>query len=309
MAIVYGPRRLHTVNNILYSKQFVVRHHRHGEWLPIRYIILMMISIIGQNTMMKRSEEVLRELIGNIDAKRGRGNTKTVAQGRRTRRPASDIVIMTPEEIAKICRRAKQPRDACLLALMYMSGRRIGELLPLQKKNFNVANPRFILSENKFVVSFTTFNEKSWRSKKQSTFSIERPVDNFYMKDEHKIRCYVIRWYEKIEPKFSTQGPSGLALWHFIDTYLNELGNEDYLFAPDSHSEREFINQPRAYNIIKGMDERLWLHATRHMCFTRMAELFKDDPKEMHVLTFHKRFESTLKYIKTVSAEDKLANL
>jgi integrase len=282
-------------------------HTRHGEWLPIRYIILMMISIIGQNIMMKSSEEALRKLSSHIDAKRNRGNTKTVAQGRKTRRPASDIVIMTPEEIAKICSRAKQPRDACLLALMYMSGRRIGELLPLQKRDFNFTRPKFNLSENKFIVSFTTFNEKSWRSEKQSTFSIVRLVNNYV----DKKRCYVIRWYEKIEPKFSTQGPSGLVLWKFIRDYVGStaLQNENYIFAPESHSEGEHINQPRAYNIIRGLDERLWLHATRHMCFTRMAEQFKDDPKEMHSLTFHRRFESTLIYIKTVGAEDKLAKL
>jgi hypothetical protein len=145
-------------------------------------------------------------------------------------------------------------------------------------------------------VVFKTFNEKSFRSKRRSPFIVSRIE-------------YPERFYEQIEPEYSTMGPSGQLLDHYVKAHLHPLKAEEYLFPPHRSSSRRYINQPRAYQIIRALDERLWLHAMRHIDFTRMAEIYQDDPVAMHRLTFHRRFESTLNYIKNVEKGDKLKKM
>ena len=220
-------------------------------------------------------------------------NTKTLKTGRVPRRSTSEIPILEPEEVDQILKKAAHPRDACLVATPYLSGRRIGEVLPLRKLDFTLTQPS--------LITYKTFNEKSFRRKRTSKYSIEKHGSYFYVEkfsDGTKTKIpYTTRWYESIEPGWSRDGPSGKLLSHYVEDYLKELGEEDYLFPPYRRSPRDYINQPRAYQILRALDERLWLHALRHIDFTRMARVYKEDPVAMHRLTFHKRFESTLGYI------------
>jgi hypothetical protein len=57
---------------------------------------------------------------------------------------------------------------------------------------------------------------------------------------------------------------------------------------------------------LRRLDDRLWLHALRHLSFTELAKLYKDNPLAMHKITFHRRFDNTIKYIHLIEAEDKL---
>ena len=218
-------------------------------------------------------------------------------RGGHNRRPASEIPILEPVEIAKICERANTTRDECMIALLYLSGRRIGEILPLQKQSFNVSKPGFTLAQNNYIVSFITKNEKSWRTKKTGNFSI--PV----------VKGDIVKYYEKIEPRFSMRGPSGKALGQYVLDYLTMLRNDDFLFRPERLSTHDYITRQQAYKILRKIDDRLWLHAIRHMTFTRMADQYTDDPVEMHRLTFHRQFKSTLEYIQAKKAEDKLEKI
>jgi len=212
------------------------------------------------------------------------GNTKTLETGRATRRSSAEIPILEPAEMDGILQGAGCSRDSCLGALLYLTGRRIGEVLPLRRGDFTYRG---------YSVSFRTFNEKSFRATRRSPFVIQRP------------ECPE-RFYEAIEPQYSAEGPSGVLLDHYVKGHLYGLKPGDYVFSPRASSSKPYISQPRAYQIIRGLDDRLWLHALRNINFTRLAEVYSDDPVSMHRLTFHKRFESTLIYVKKRDTADRL---
>lgn len=211
------------------------------------------------------------------------------------RRNAETIPILSPASVGEICEKAESPRDACLVALLYMSGRRIGEVLGLRKTDFlRVGN----------IMYFTTFNEKSWRKKKTGDFQVEKHVQ---FKDYDGIV-----YYEKITPKFSLTSPSGKKLGHYVVDYLDSLEDNGYLFPAFKrvrHVSRPHIGRVRAYQIVRSLDERLWLHAFRHINFTRMATVYRDDPMSMHRLTFHKQFKSTEGYIHKKETEERLEKM
>jgi len=228
-------------------------------------------------------------------------NRKTKAEGRITRRNKALIPILEPEEVDQIIRKSTNKRDQCLVALLYLTGRRIMEILSLKKSDF-------VLPENFKIVTFRCQNEKSWRTERKGTFSIERH-GNYKMRKDGKIVHYKTKYYEEIQPSYSTEGPSGQLLSHYVIDYLQGLGDSDYLFAPSRLSSADHINQPRAYQILRSLDDRLWLHALRHINFSRMAVVYRDDPRAMHDLTFHRRFESTIGYIKNLEKGERLAKL
>ena len=239
-------------------------------------------------------------------------NTKTKEQGRHTRRPASQIPILTPLEVDEICKRADHIRDACMISLLYMSGRRISEVLPLRKRDFNYSQPGFDLEKSDGIISFTCMNEKSFRQTKDSTFNIKKR-GVFHEKRVHKTdppgKEYYVRYYQKIEPKVSTLGPSGKALWWWIRRHLDNSHYDDYLFRPyGTHTDKP-ISRSQAYSILVRLEPRIWLHSLRHMNFTRLAEVYADDPREMHALTFHRQFENTLIYIQRKETKEKLKQL
>jgi len=200
------------------------------------------------------------------------------------RRKKSEIPRLDSEDILKIIEKAKRQRDKCLIALLFLSGRRIQEVLSLRKQDFNFNTPQ--------MLSFTTFNEKSYRQKSTGEYNI--PMRGKY--------------YEQIEPKFSLEGPSGSRLSPFITAHLEQLDLTEYLFAPlRVRNNRTNINRFRAYQILRELDERLWLHALRHLRFTSLARVYRDNPVAMHSLTFHKQFESTLGYIRPLEVEERLS--
>ena len=228
-------------------------------------------------------------------------NTKTLETGRTPRRSTTEIPILEPAEVDQIISKSVYPRDACMVALLYMTGRRIGEILPLRKLDFVLSS----LDQ----VTVKTFNEKSFRQKKTGKYTIPKHGEFTMKKKDGTVIHYDTRYYESIEPQYSRTGPSGKLLDKYVQDYLATLEEEDCLFPPYRRSPRDYINQPRAYQIIRALDERLWLHAMRHIGFTRMARVYRDDPVAMHRQTFHKRFESTLGYIKEEEKGDKLAKL
>jgi integrase len=76
-----------------------------------------------------------------------------------------DIKMSPPFSLAflvEICVSAINTRDACLIALLFLSGRRIKEVLELRKKDL-------IISEED--LGFYTFNEKTFRSKQSGDYS------------------------------------------------------------------------------------------------------------------------------------------
>lgn len=228
-------------------------------------------------------------------------NRLTLETGRVPRRSTAEIPILTPDEVVTILGGAECRRDSCLVALLYLTGRRIGEVAPLRKQDF-IDAPE--------TVTIRTFNEKSFRIKRKHPYTVEKHGDYSYKdKSTREEVHYDTRFYEAIEPSYSKVGPSGKALHTYVEKRLEELQPVDYLFPPYRRSQGDYIHQPRAYQIIRKLDERLWLHAMRHIDFTRMAEVYADDPVAMHRVTFHRRFESTLNYIKNREKGNRLREL
>lgn len=208
--------------------------------------------------------------------------------GRNTRRSPSTLPILGPLDIDIIVKKARSLRDACLIVLLYLTGRRIMEILGLRVRDFTISLRN--------VVSFRTFNEKNFRSKSTSQFLFEREG----------------KFYENIQPRFDMDSISGKVLGHYVLDHLKAVRAKDengYLFAQHQllrKVDRPYISRQRAGQIIRAMDERLWPHGMRHIAFTRWAHVYREDPVAMHRLTFHKRFESTLKYIHAIEDAEKL---
>lgn len=227
-------------------------------------------------------------------------NRLTLDTGRKARRNTNEIPMLEPLDVVEILKKAECDRDACLVALLYLSGRRVQEILALQKKDFSFSNPE--------RVSFKTFNEKCFKPYRVGRFSIMKK-GQYTLRWKGWVIPYNTRYYEAINPQYSPQGLSGLLLNHFVVDYLAKLKDDEYLFAPHRDYGRLYLNQSRAYQIIRKMDERLWLHAFRHINFTRLARVYKDNPLGMHSLTYHHRFETTIGYIRDIEKGDRLKEI
>ena len=193
------------------------------------------------------------------------------------RRRVENTLPLTYGDIALIVYEIDEPRDRCLIALLYLSGRRICEILHLQKKDFKVEPHR---------ISFETFNLKVYRSKKQGRYTIQRKG----------------RFYERIRPHFRIDTKSGKRLSIYVIEYLHRLNDNDYLFPP-LRKGASYIGYKMAYKIIRKYFPDAWPHLFRHERFTEASKIYKDDPVGMHRYTFHKRFESTLEYIRRLEEE------
>jgi integrase len=228
-------------------------------------------------------------------------NTLTLETGRKPRRNTNNIPMLEPEEVVQILTKAECNRDACLVSLLYLTGRRVQEILSLQKKDFSLSNPNRVV--------FRTFNEKCFRLTKQGRFSIMKNGEFTKKAKNGLVVKYTQRFYEMIEPEYSPIGVSGKLLNHYVIDYLATLKDEDYLFAPFKDYGRAYINQSRAYQIVRKMDDRLWLHSFRHINFSRLAKIYKNNPIDMHFITFHHRFDSTMEYIHNVEKTNKLKKM
>lgn len=199
------------------------------------------------------------------------------------RRSTKNLEIKKLGYFINICNRGTNTRDQCLPALLYLSGRRIGEVLEVKKQDF-------IIIPNS-IASFKTFNEKVYLSKRLRKYKIKRGK----------------RFYEEITPTFSLESESGKALWPYIENHLKTLDDTHYLFHPyrpydlDRH-----IGYGMAYKIIVSLDPDIWPHWFRHQRFSQVAQVFKDDPLTMHRFTYHKRIESTLEYTIKANYDEKL---
>ena len=112
-------------------------------------------------------------------------NNKTLETGRNARRNKDEIPILMPQEVDAILSKSGRARDQCLLAILYLSGRRIGEVLRLRKRDFKttaIGNLRF-----------TTFNEKTYRTSPSGTYKVETVIDTYHGPE--------LAFYEEIEPE------------------------------------------------------------------------------------------------------------
>jgi len=193
------------------------------------------------------------------------------------RRKVEDVKPKTWMDIENICIMISNDRDACLIALLYLSGRRIGEVLHLQKQDFKIEPNR---------ISFETFNEKTFRKKRVGNYAIMRKGV----------------FYEKINPHWRTDTESGKALTIFVLNRLGYLSQKDYVFQKLVGTGH--IEYGMGYRIVRFYAPDMWPHLFRHERFTEVFKIYKDDLLKAHDWTFHKRFDSNIPYIRSVEKEE-----
>lgn len=208
------------------------------------------------------------------------------------RRRVEDVKALTYQYLEFICETIKQPRDNCLLALLYLSGRRINEILHLQKQDFKIEDKR---------ISFETFNEKDWHSTQSGEYTVKRYVvfKDFKKRKTPPFKGY--KYYRRIRPHWRTDSESGKCLTKYLLQRLGSLVEKDYVFKRLRGGGH--IHYQMAYKIVRHYIPDAWPHLFRHERFTEISKAYQDNPVGMHRYTFHKRFESTLKYIRDLEEE------
>lgn len=186
-------------------------------------------------------------------------------------RNPENLEPITLDCLKDICDRAKESRESCLFSLLYLSGRRLSEVLELQKKD--------ILLNNSWI-TFYTFNAKNFRREQTSQYSILRGE----------------RFYERIRVTFTTESDTGKTLSPYILKHLDSIQPDDYLFH-HRLSKKRHIGARSAELIMHSLEPKLWAHALRHLRFTQVAEAYQDDPLAMHSFTHHHSFASTERYL------------
>lgn len=180
-----------------------------------------------------------------------------------------------------------------LIAILYLSGRRANEVLELRKEDLKVDGNR---------VSFETFNEKVYRKNRTGNFQIPREGKySFYDRETKKTIDYDLAYYERIRPHWRLDTLSGRALTKYLTNTLGSLSPKDYLFPRLKGSGH--IHYQMLYKIIRFYLPDAWPHILRHERFTEVVRAYANDPVASHRFTFHKRFESTLQYVREQEEE------
>lgn len=184
-------------------------------------------------------------------------------------------------------------RNACLIALLYLSGRRVNEVLHLKKSDFKIEDNR---------ISFETFNLKDYRMKQTSDYTIKRYVKRRNFKGRKSKAYEGSLFYRRIRPHFRTDSESGSLLTIFILKRLGYLSQKDYVFK--SFRGKNPISYNTVYKIFRKTFPNYWPHVLRHERFTLVFKIYHDDIMTAHRFTFHKRFESNLPYLRKLEEED-----
>lgn len=210
------------------------------------------------------------------------------------RRSASNLEIKTLDYLVEICESSKNTRTSCLIALLYLSGRRINEVLELKKKD---------LIFTKDFLSFDTFNEKCFRTYQQGNFNLKREgiFQTWNPKEKMRITSKDLeRFYEKINVSFSITSEAYKQLSPFLLDHIEPLDNEAYIFSKTRGTGS--IGYGMAYQNIRKVCPDIWPHWLRHQRFSAVTEQLKDLPTadliySLKDFTKHHRTDSTLAYV------------
>lgn len=213
------------------------------------------------------------------------------------RRSAENLEVKTLDYFVNICLTAEHSRDSCLIALLFLSGRRISELMALHKKDIVLT---------KEFLSVTTFNEKTFRYAPKKDYLLEQEGEYLqYFKDEHNNTFTIpktVRYYPKIQIDVSTSTPLFRELGHFIVDHITPLQPNDYLF-PRFKGEGH-ISSGMAYKIVRFLAPDTWPHWYRHQRFTQVYTTVKSKMKDpfdvvmtLHDFTKHRSLDTTMNYI------------
>jgi len=210
------------------------------------------------------------------------------------RRSAENLEVKTLDYFVDICRRATNTRDACLIALLFLSGRRISELVGLKQSDLSLTTAYLVLK---------TFNLKAFRSQPNKEFTL-------LLHD---------RYYSIITVDISRSTEAYQCLGGFIESHINTLKDDEYIFYKFSRTykndegvwKRDHIGSNMAYLIVRFLDPSVWPHWFRHQRFTQVYNITKSKVKDpfdvvmaLHDFTKHRRLDTTMNYIKGLKLQE-----
>jgi integrase len=193
--------------------------------------------------------------------------------------------IPTSQELENICQ-GVEDRTAFIITFLYLSGRRVSEVLQLKRKDIYLSNN---------ILSFNTFNEKSWSMIKSGPYTISLPSrPNLF--------------YENIEVEFNLNSDIGKLFAPFILDHLKTLEPENYII---SHllTKQEHLSRSMISKLLLKAHPDLWPHLLRHTRFTHSAIILHDDPIALNSFTHHRRFANTLVYIHRADIKKQIMKL
>ncbi len=183
----------------------------------------------------------------------------------------SRLIRLTEEERAEVRRRLVM-RDQALIATAFETGGRISEVLALRCGNFEVAEDRIIVRDMPVV--------KRWRKLREEVEVWRGEGD-----PEPGLRYHFLPKYGGwVRRRFMTEGikdrrnvleiPTFEPLTPYIIQWLKWFKEDDYLFPSYGKPGNPPITPTRAYQIVRGLGERLGLQKwdeygnllNRHVC-------------------------------------------
>lgn len=200
------------------------------------------------------------------------------------RRSAKNLEVKTLDYFVDICQRATTTRDACLPSMLFLSGRRISEVVGLQKKDITI---------NQDFMTINTFNLKAFRSTPNKEFTL-------LMRE---------KYYSLIAIDISRTTEAYQKLGVFIEAHLQSLKENEYVFERQRGTGH--IGSGMAYLIVRSLDPDVWPHWFRHQRFTQVYNVTKNyatDPFDvvmaLHDFTKHRRIDTTMNYIKGLKLQE-----
>jgi len=130
--------------------------------------------------------------------------------------------------------RFESTRIKCLVALLWLFGKRITENLRLKRKDFRVAHKYLYVHYN--VLKKKHRQTQAIPERKLKRITLANPYTR-----------YILDYVESI---------------HEPDAYI----------FPSNRSTTGYMSRNHAYRILKGLDRKCWLHLFRHSVATEMAE-------------------------------------
>ena len=142
----------------------------------------------------------------------------------------------------------------CLIALLWLFGKRITENLKLKREDIEI-------HDNNLYVHFFVLKKKRQKAAVIPHRKLKRmTLENPYVK-------YVLQYIETIVNPGAPLFPGRSR--HQIVTVKNKELEKTYVYD-QKHKPR--MSRQHAYRILKGLDPKAWLHLFRHSVATEMAE-------------------------------------
>jgi len=175
--------------------------------------------------------------------------------------------ILRKPEIDEMLSKADD-RLKCIIALLWIFGKRINEILRLKKEDIWT-------DQNFLYVRFQVSKKRSWK---------KTPIPETYVKKirlEHPYVPYILNWISHVKSGFIFPGRSQARKVRVRTKYKNRKGDEvigEYEYI----REGGHLTRQRVYQLLKEINPNAWLHLFRESLATYMAERGATEEELMH---------------------------